>query len=86
MELLSTKGKKSNSRVIKELGVDPSTKSAIEIKDGRYGAYITNGKVNVTIPKSTAMDHITLEAAIQLITDKKSTGRTIRKKYVKRKS
>ena len=86
VELLSTKGKKSGSRVIKELGVDPSTKSAIEIKDGRYGAYITNGKVNVTIPKSTTMDDITLEAAIQLIADKKSTGRTIRKKYVKRKS
>ena len=30
------------------------TKATIEIKDGRYGSYITDGKINVTIPKTSA--------------------------------
>ena len=55
------------------------------IKDGRYGAYVTNGKINATLPKATPMDDITLEIAIQLIADKKAKG-PVRKKYFKRKS
>ena len=74
MELLSAEGNKSGPQVIKELGIDPETKAAIEIKNGRYGAYVTNGKINATLPKATLMDDITLEIAIQLISDKKSKG------------
>ena len=85
VELLSTYGKKTGTQVIKELGIDPVTKAAIEIKDGRYGAYVTNGKINATLPKATPMDDITLEIAIQLIADKKAKG-PVRKKYFKRKS
>jgi DNA topoisomerase-1 len=85
LELLATAREKSGPRVIKELGVDPETKSAIEIKDGRYGPYVTDGKVNATLPKITPADDITLEIAIQLIADKKAKG-PVRKKYFKRKS
>jgi DNA topoisomerase-1 len=85
VELLATAREKSGPRVIKELGVDPETKSAIEIKDGRYGPYVTDGKVNATLPKITPADDITLEIAIQLIADKKAKG-PVRKKYFKRKS
>ena len=85
VELLSIEGKKSGPQVIKKLGVDPETKIAIEIKDGRYGAYVTNGKINATLPKTTPADDITLEIAIQLIADKKAKG-PARKKYFKRKS
>jgi DNA topoisomerase-1 len=85
VELLSAEKEKSGPRVIKELGIDPETKSAIEIKDGRYGAYVTDGKVNATLPKTTPADDITLEIAIQLIADKKAKG-PVRKKYFKRKS
>ena len=85
VELLSAKRKTSGPQIIKELGIDPETKAAIEIKDGRYGAYVTNGKINAALPKSTSMDDITLEIAIQLIADKKAKG-PVRKKYFKRKS
>ena len=74
VEILSTERKKSGPGVIKKLGIDPETKAAIEIKNGRYGAYVTNGKINATLPKATLMDDITLEIAIQLISDKKSKG------------
>ena len=85
VEILSTEGKKSGPQVIKELGIDPETKAPIEIKDGRYGIYVTNGKINATLPKATPADDITLEIAVQLIADKKAKG-PVRKKYFKRKS
>ena len=85
VEILSAERKQANQRVIKELGIDPKTKAAIEIKDGRYGTYVTNGKINATLPKTISTDGITLEIAIQLIADKKATG-PARKKRFKRKS
>jgi DNA topoisomerase-1 len=85
VELLSTEVQKSGPRVIKELGIDPETKATIEIKDGRYGAYVTDGKINATIPKVTAAADITLEMAIQLIADKKAKG-PIKKRRFKKKT
>ncbi|HIN19977.1 MAG TPA: type I DNA topoisomerase, partial [Candidatus Marinimicrobia bacterium] len=40
VEILATEKAKAGARVIKELGIDPKTQMAIEIKDGRYGAYV----------------------------------------------
>ncbi|MBP0580834.1 type I DNA topoisomerase [Labrys sp. LIt4] len=42
----------------------------IEVKPGRYGAYVTNGKVNATLPKGMEADSVTLEQAIELIAAK----------------
>ena len=43
---------------------------AISLRDGRYGAYVSHGKVNATIPKGTPIDSVTLEDAIRWIDDK----------------
>jgi len=82
VEILSSKSKNAGTTVIKELGVDKTTKASIEIKNGRYGAYVTNGKINATLPKSTAIDDITLDIAIELIKNKKAKG-YYRKKFKK---
>ncbi|MDH7794541.1 MULTISPECIES: type I DNA topoisomerase [unclassified Beijerinckia] len=42
----------------------------IVAREGRYGAYVSVGKVNATIPKSSSLDAITLEEAIELIDEK----------------
>jgi len=42
----------------------------IEVRPGRYGAYVTNGKVNATLPKGVEADTVTLEQAIELIAAK----------------
>ncbi|CAM5766893.1 DNA topoisomerase 1 [Labrys miyagiensis] len=42
----------------------------IEVRPGRYGAYVTNGKVNATLPKGVEADAVTLEQAIELIAAK----------------
>ena len=74
VEILATEKAKAGARVIKELGIDPKTQMAIEIKDGRYGVYVTDGKINATLPKETTSDEVTLDIALQLIADKKAKG------------
>ena len=74
VEILATEKTKAGARVIKELGIDPKTQMAIEIKDGRYGAYVTDGKINATLPKETTSDEVTLDIALQFIADKKAKG------------
>jgi len=84
VEILATEKTKAGARVIKELGIDPKTQMAIEIKDGRYGAYVTDGKINATLPKETTSDDVTLDIALQLIADKKAKGPS-KRRFKKRK-
>ena len=76
IELLES-GKKQGTSVIRELG------DGIELKDGRYGAYVTDGKINATLPKTTLPDDVTLAIAMELIAAKKAKGPT--KRFKKRK-
>ena len=84
VEILAMEKAKSGPRVIKELGIDPKTQMAIEIKDGRYGSYVTDGKINATLPKATSLDEITLDIALQLIAEKKAKGPS-KRRFKKRK-
>ena len=52
---------------LKELGKHPRTETEIKLMEGRYGAYVTDGETNATLPKSIAPDALTLEEAAQLI-------------------
>ncbi len=85
VEILATEKTKAGARVIKELGIDPKTQMAIEIKDGRYGAYVTDGKINATLPKTTPSDDVTLDIAVQLIADKKARGPAKKRSFKKQR-
>src|SRR3989440_1523991 len=57
----------------KPLGDHP-TLGGVAVKSGRYGAYVTAGGVNATIPSDTTPDTITLPEAIALIDDPAAEG------------
>ncbi len=59
---------------LKELGVDPSNEKPIVIKEGRFGAYITDGETNVTVPRGETVDEMTHERAVELLADKRAKG------------
>ena len=42
----------------------------VTVRDGRFGAYVNWGRINATIPKSIALDAITLQDAIELIAER----------------
>ncbi|WP_020098197.1 type I DNA topoisomerase [Microbacterium sp. 11MF] len=68
---------------IKEFEADPVSGKPIRIKDGRFGAYVTDGTTNVTIPRGQTADDITFEIAVQMLAEKRAKGpapkRTTRK-------
>ena len=57
----------------KALGDHP-TLGAVAVKSGRYGAYVTAGGVNATIPSDKTQDSITLPEAIALIDERAAKG------------
>jgi DNA topoisomerase-1 len=44
------------------------------IKDGRFGAYVTDGTTNATLRKDDTIEEITLERAAQLLAEKRAAG------------
>jgi DNA topoisomerase-1 len=57
----------------KPLGDHP-TLGGVAVKGGRYGAYVTSGGVNATIPSDKTQETITLEEAIALIDERVAKG------------
>jgi DNA topoisomerase-1 len=57
----------------KPLGEHP-TLGAVAVKNGRYGAYVTAGGVNATIPSDKTPDTITLPEAIGLLDERVAKG------------
>ncbi|RFA15459.1 DNA topoisomerase I [Subtercola boreus] len=53
---------------------DPESGKAIKIKDGRFGAYVTDGVTNATIPKAESIEEIDFDRAVQLLADKRAKG------------
>jgi DNA topoisomerase-1 len=61
-------GRSSGGREpLKVLGAHPRTEAEIKLMEGRYGAYVTDGTTNATLPKTVDKDQLTLEEAAQLI-------------------
>lgn len=59
---------------LRELGVDPETQKQVTIKEGFYGAYITDGETNRTLPKQYAPESIELAEAFRLLAEKRAQG------------
>src|SRR4029077_19596548 len=57
----------------KPLGEHPGL-GGVAVKNGRYGAYVTAGGVNATIPSDKTPDTITLAEAIALIDERAAKG------------
>lgn len=63
-------GRASAAAPLKELGAHPETGEAVQVIAGRYGPYVKSGKINATLPKGTAPEDMTMEAALPLLAAK----------------
>jgi DNA topoisomerase-1 len=59
------------------LGEHPQKGGSILVKNGRYGAYVTHGGVNATLPSDMTPDTLSLDQAISLLQarEARATGR-----------
>jgi len=46
----------------------------ISVRDGRYGPYVNQGKVNATLPKTLKPEDVTLAQALELIAERAARG------------
>jgi DNA topoisomerase I len=56
------------------LGDDPTVGKPVAVKPGKYGAYVTNGTTNATLPKGSDKDAVTLEEALVLLRAREAAG------------
>lgn len=68
------RGRQAAKPPLADLGADPLTEKRMVIKDGRFGAYITDGETNVTVPRAEAIEQITAARASQLLAEKRAKG------------
>ncbi|WP_439902913.1 type I DNA topoisomerase [Microbacterium azadirachtae] len=67
-------GARRASSALAEFDADPTSGKPIRIRDGRFGAYVTDGETNVTIPRGQQVQDITFEIAVQMLADKRAKG------------
>jgi DNA topoisomerase-1 len=78
-------GARRASSALKEFETpDPESGKAIKIKDGRFGAYVTDGVTNATIPKAESVEEVDFDRAVQLLADKRAKGPAVKKAPAKK--
>ena len=67
------------------MGNHSETGESLILKDGRYGPYITDGKVNASLPRAIDVEKLTLEEAIELINKKRAAPPRKKRRKAKKK-
>ncbi|WP_129668929.1 type I DNA topoisomerase [Phytoactinopolyspora endophytica] len=80
------RGARAATPPLKELGDDPANGKPLVVKDGRFGPYVTDGETNVTVPRGTSVETLTLERAAELIAEKRAKGPAPKKRAAKSRS
>ncbi len=82
----ANRGGRKAAEPLKELGAHAESGNVLKVMDGRYGPYVTDGKVNATLPKGSDPMTLTLEEATKLIDEKIAKGPAKKKPRAKKKA
>ncbi len=58
---------------LRQLGQTPDGK-AVDVRDGRFGPYVTDGETNASLRVADTVEGITLERAIELLEERRAKG------------
>jgi DNA topoisomerase-1 len=59
---------------LRELGNDPASGGVIQLKEGRFGPYVTDGETNASLRKGDDPETITTERAVELLAERRARG------------
>ncbi|MFF7980253.1 type I DNA topoisomerase [Streptomyces sp. NPDC007901] len=68
------RGRAAAKPPLKELGTDPVSEKPVVVKDGRFGAYVTDGETNATLRSGDSVETITPERGYELLAEKRAKG------------
>ena len=83
LELINNRS--NGPQELKNLGNHSETGESLILKDGRYGPYITDGKVNASLPREIDVEKLTLDEAIELINKKRAAPPRKKRRKAKKK-
>jgi DNA topoisomerase-1 len=89
LELLAQpKRGRRTKKPLRELGKDPATELDVNLYDGRYGPYVSDGKINASLARDADPDKLTLEEALELLKNapKAKKKAAAKKKTAKKKT
>ena len=75
--------KRGAKKLLRTLREPTEAAHAIELYEGRYGPYVTDGATNASLPKTITVEQVDLEQALQLLQEaslKKKTKRPVARK------
>lgn len=68
------RGAAAKKEPIKTFEVSPVTNNPIQLLDGRYGPYVTDGETNASLPKDAKPDELTFTQALDLLATRAAMG------------
>lgn len=74
------RGRAAAAEPIKTFEASPVTKQPIKLLNGRYGAYVTDGETNASLPRDVTADACTFDDAVRLLAERASKGPPVKKK------
>ena len=84
IELLSkpkTGGRgRANKEPLKTFDASPVTGNEVQLLDGSYGPYVTDGETNASLPRDAKVEELTFEAALDLLAVRAAAGGSKKKK------
>jgi DNA topoisomerase-1 len=74
VQRIEAKEKGGGRTVLKEVGAHPDSGNDLRVLEGRYGPYVTDGKLNASLPKTMDPGEVDLEVAVELLAKKAARG------------
>ncbi len=78
------RGRAAAKPPLKELGPDPVSGNPMVVKDGRFGAYVTDGEFNATLRRGDEIEILTAERAAELLAEKRAKGPAPKKRSTRK--
>jgi DNA topoisomerase-1 len=80
------RGRAAAKPPLKELGTDPVSGKPVVVKEGRFGAYVTDGETNATLRVADSVEDITPERGYELLAEKRAKGPAPKKRAAAKKA
>lgn len=80
------RGRGAPKEPLKKFEESPVTGNVVQLLDGRYGPYVTDGETNASLPRDAKAEELTFTEALDLLAARAAMGGTKKKKASKKKA